>query len=222
MAIEDIKENLREQVKAVMGRVRETDLYLRLSEKYQSLSPAGQKVSIAGAVLVAFLIVMAIPWSFYSGSQTMVEEYEGKRNTVRELFKVNRETAALPIPAPPVTATDLTAMAKQSLTTARLAPDQIVGVNEMPANVSGISKSIDQAGIEVSLAKLNLKQIVDIGSDLQNLQGPSGTARMMGLEVKANMSDARYYDAIYKIVAFSAKPDAAAAGKGGKPKGRKK
>lgn len=216
MALQDVKDNLGEQVKAISSRVRETDGYLKINEKYLSLSPVGQKLSLIGAGLLGFLLVMAIPWAFYSGSQTSIEEFESKRNVIRELFKVNREAAALPLASPPVTASELSNMARKTLTSARLVPEQIVGVTESTANVAGISKSIDQAGIQVSVAKLNLKQIVDVGSELQNLQGPTGTARMMGLEVKANLSDSRYYDAIYKIVAFSAKPEIVPAGKGKK------
>jgi hypothetical protein len=215
MALEDVKDNVRDQIKAIWGRIRETDAYLQLSEKYQSLSPTGQKLSMAGVIFVGFLLVMAVPYSFYSGSQSSIEEYEGKRDTVRQLFKVNREAAGLPPAPPPVTSNDLQTMARQQLTNARLAPDQIVGVNESPANVPGIAKTIDQAGVQVSLAKVNLKQIVDIGSDLQNMQN---TARMMGLEIKASAADPHYYDVIYKIVAFSAKPEALPAGKKGKKK----
>jgi hypothetical protein len=219
MALQDVKDSLNEQIKALVSRARETDSYLRLNEKYLSLSPIAQKLSLIGAAIVCFLIVMAVPWTFYASSQSSIDDFESKRNVIRELFKVNREAAAIPLAPPPVTSAELSNMARQSLTTSRLLPEQIIGVTESSANVAGISKSIDQSGIQVSLSKLNLKQIVDIGNELQNLQGPNGTARMMGLEVKANLSDSHYYDAIYKIVAFSAKPDVPAPGKS---KGKKK
>ncbi len=219
MALQDVRDNLREQLKGFASRIRETDGYLRLNEKYLSLSSNGQKLALVGSSVLGFLILMAVPWTFYEGSQSSIDDFESKRNIIRELFKVNREAAAIPLAPPPVTASELASTARQTLTSARLSPEQIIGVNESSANVAGISKSIDQAGIQVSLSKLNLKQIVDIGNDLQNLQGPNGTARMMGLEVKANLSDSRYYDAIYKVVAFSAKPEALPASKS---KGKKK
>ena len=61
-----------------------------------------------------------------------------------------------------------------------------------------------------------------IGHELQNLQGPSGTARLTGLEIKASAADAKYFDVVYRVVAFSAKSEAAASGKDGKSKARKK
>lgn len=213
MALEDIRDGLRDKLKSVWGRVRESDAYLQLNERYQSLSPTGQKLSIAGVSLLAFLLIMAVPWSFYSGSQTSVEDFENKRNVIRELFRVNREAASLAPAPPPVSASELQTVARNSLTAARLQTDQIVTVTESTSNIASIPKTIDQTGVQVSLAKLNLKQIVDIGHSLQNMQG---TARMTGLEIKANVADARYYDVIYRIVAFAAKPEPLANSKGRK------
>ncbi len=220
MALEDIRDSLQEQLKAIAARVRETDGWLKLNEKYQGLSPVGQKVSIAGAALVAFLILMAVPWTFYSSSRSSVDDFESKRGLIRELFHVNREASSLPLAPAPVATTELQNNARNSLTTARLQPDQIISVTDSPSTLANVPKTIDQAGIQVVLAKLNLKQVVDIGHELQNLQGPSGTARMTGLEIKANVADSRYYDVVYRVVAFSAKLDAAPSGKNAKTKGR--
>ncbi len=219
MALADIRDNLRDQMRAVAARVRETDVWLQMNEKYQSLSPAGQKASIAGVSLLFLLLVMAVPWSFYSSSRTSVEDFDSKRSTVRELFRVNREAASLPPSPPPVTGTELQNNARGALTAARLQPEQISAVTETASALATIPKSIDQSGIQVSLSKLNLRQIVDIGHDLQNLQGATGTSRMTGLEIRANVADPKYYDAIYRIVAFSAKPEPTA---DAKSKGRKK
>lgn len=213
MALEDIRDGLRDRLKSVWGRVRESDAYLQLNEKYEGLSPTGQKLSVAGATLLAILLVMAVPWSFYSSSRASVEDFESKRNVIRELFRVNREAASL-APAPsPVSASELQTVARSTLTAARLQPDQIVTVTESTSNIASVPKTIDQTGVQVSLAKLNLKQIVDIGHSLQNMQG---TARMTGLEIKANVADARYYDVIYRIVAFAAKAEPIANTKGRK------
>lgn len=214
-ALDDLRDNLRDQAKAIASRIRETDAWLQLTERYQSLSPNGQRASIAGAAFVGFLIVMAVPWSFYSGSQTSIADFENKRNTVRELFRVNREASSLP-PAPPLVASaELQNIARNSLTAARLQADQIKSVTESDAKVAAVPATIEQSGIQVSLSKLNLKQIVDIGHELQNLQA---TARMTGLEIRASAADPKYYDVVYRVVAFAPK----AAPLDAKSKGRKK
>lgn len=209
MAFEDLRDNVRDQLRTLSANIQESSAFINLKEKYQSLSPNGQKLSLIGAGLASFLIVMAVPYMFYSGSQTAMEEFEEKRTVVRDLFRVTREASSIPAPPPPVTAMDLQNNARNLLNGARLQQEQIVGVNEASINVTGIPKTIEQAGILISLAKLNLKQIVEIGHELQNLHQ---MARMAGLEVKANVSDPAYYDVVYKVVAFSAKPEAAAKG----------
>lgn len=211
MAMEGLKDSLRDQWKAISGRIRESDAYSQLNDRYNSLSPAGQKLSLIGGSLVAFLIVMALPYSFYAASQSSVEEFEIKRSLVRELFRVNREASSLP-PAPaPISSGELQNIARGSLNVARLQPDQISSVTELPANLPGIAKTIEQTGVMVSLSKLNLKQIVDVGHSLQSMQG---TARMTGLEIKASVADSKYYDVVYKIISFAAKPEAVAPSKG--------
>jgi hypothetical protein len=207
VALEDIRDNLRDQFRQIAANIQESSAYISLNEKYQSLSPAGQKASLAGAIVVGLLLVMAVPWTFYSGSQTSMEEFESKRTLVRDLFRVTREASSIPVPPPPVTAMELQNNARNALNGARLQPEQITAVNEVPVTVPGVPKSVDQAGIIVTLAKLNLKQVVEIGHELQNLHQ---MARMSGLEIKANVADPKYYDATYKIVAFSAKPEVTA------------
>lgn len=205
MAFEDLRDNLREQARAIASRVQETSTWISLNEKYQGLSPVGQKASLVGGIFLAFLIVMAVPWMFYSDSQASMEEFESKRTVVRDLFRVTREAASIPPPPPAVTSGVLQNSAREALTAARLQPEQITVVTESPITVAGVPKTVDQAGILVSLSKLNLKQVIDVGNELQNLHQ---MARMSGLEVKANTADPKYYDVIYKIVAFSAKPEA--------------
>lgn len=209
MAFEDLRDNVREQVRQISGTLQESSVFINLKEKYQGLTPTGQKLSLIGAGVASFLIVMAVPYMFYSGSQTAMEEFEEKRTVVRDLFRVTREASSIPAPPPPIAAMDLQNSARNTLNGARLQAEQIVSVNEATITIPGIPKTIDQAGILVSLAKLNLKQVVEVGHELQNIHQ---MARMAGLEVKANVADPAYYDVVYKIVAFSAKPEAAAKG----------
>lgn len=204
MAFEDLRDNVRDQLRQISANIQESSAFINLKEKYQGLSPNGQKLSLIGAGFVAFMVIMAVPYMFYSSSQTAMGEFEEKRTVVRDLFRVTREASSLPAAPPPITSMDLQNSARNLLNGARLQPEQIAGVNETTINVTGMPKTIDQAGISVSLAKLNLRQIVEVGHELQNVHQ---MARMAGLEVKANIADPAYYDVVYKIVAFSAKPE---------------
>ena len=52
----------------------------------------------------------------------------------------------------------------------------------------------------VKLAKLNLKQIVDIGSSLVAL---SESVKMKDLAIIANATDTRYYDVTYQLYSLN-------------------
>ena len=205
MAFEDVRDNLKEQLRQISSNVQESSAYINLKEKYQGYSPTAQKGILAGVVALSFLLIMAVPYMFYSGSQTSMEDFESRRTLVRDLFRATREAGSLPPPPPPISSSDLQNNARNLLNGARLQAEQITGVAETPVTVTGIPKTVEQAGILVSLSKLNLRQIVQIGHELQNIHP---MARMNGLEIKANVTDPKYYDAAFKIVAFSAKPEA--------------
>lgn len=205
MALEDIRDNLKDQLRQISGNIQESSTFISLKEKYQGYSSTGQKGILAGAIVLSLLLLLSVPYMFYAGSQTSMEDFEGKRTLVRDLFRATREAGSLPPPPPPISSSELQNNARNLLNGARLQAEQIVGVAETPMTVTGIPKTVEQAGILVSLAKLNLRQVVQIGHELQNIHP---MARMNGLEVKANIADPKYYDAAYKIVAFSAKPEA--------------
>lgn len=210
MALEDIRDGIKEQLNAIFGRVRETSAFIELSEKYQGLSPVAQKASLFGGGFLLFLILMALPWTYFSSSSDLISQYEDKRSLVQDFYHVSREASAVANRiAAPVSGSEFQTRAQGIVTEAALQAEQMQYVSPIPAgNVPGISKSIDQAGVEVSLKKLNLTQVIDIGYKLQSMDQRS---RLMGIDIKANASDRHYFDVIYRVIGFGPKPDAGGA-----------
>jgi hypothetical protein len=60
-----------------------------------------------------------------------------------------------------------------------------------------IPGNLSQGALTVTLAQLNLRQIVDLGHALQSL---SPSVKMTDLKMEANAKDARYFDVVYKLV----------------------
>ncbi|MES2856332.1 MAG: hypothetical protein V4692_10740 [Bdellovibrionota bacterium] len=211
MAFEDIKDSIRDAGARVGSQIQESSAFLELQEKYQGLSPTAQKLSLLLASLFGALILLIVPLTFYFSANDQIVQYEDKQQLIRDLFRVSRESASLP-PAPPaISSADLEVRARNALSGVRLQPDQIANVSAISgANVPGISKAVDQSAVSINLKKLNLRQLIDAGHQLQ-LVHP--TAKMMGIDVRATQPDPHFFDVTYKIVAFSAKPDASA-GKG--------
>jgi hypothetical protein len=213
MALEDLKENLREQFVILAGRIQESTAWMQLTEKYQNLSPSGQKGVLAGAAAFVVLTFLAVPSIFYFSSQDQVTDFEDKRQLIRDLFRVNREASALPPPPAHLTSSDLESKVRTTLNNARLQPEQIVSVATLPKQkVAGVPSNLEQAAVSLNLGKLNLTQIVSIASDLNTLHP---TLRVSGLEIKASRDNDHYFDVIFKLVAFSSKAAMADASNGG-------
>lgn len=201
MNLDDIKENLREQFVQLAGSVKESSAFIQASERYQNLSPNGQKVALYGGAAVLVLLLLLIPWTFYSGSMDKISDYEDRRDNIRKLFQVSREASALPMEPPEITSSDLQNRVRNELQAAQLQPEQIGMINGIEGKtVKDVPASVSQAGVTVPVNMLNVTQLVDIGHKLQ-LVHP--TAKMVGIDIKASAKDSHLFDVTYKIVAFS-------------------
>ncbi len=198
MNLEDLKDRLKNDLLKTQERLEENSTYLSLRDRYQSLGPAAQKAVSAGAVTVLLLIILSIPFGQYSVSNDTVTEFEGKRALIRDLFKVQKETNDVPEIAAPPPAAAVKARVESDLQGARLLPEQMKGVTVLPPTDSDLIKAHQNDGVvEVNLGQLNLRQVVDLGAQFQNI---SPSVKMKDLIVQASTKDPRYFDVIYRLV----------------------
>ncbi len=212
MNFDDIKDRLREAFQTLSGRVRESTAWNQLMEKYADLPPQGQKAALAGTGVIFALFMLMIPSCVFLSSMTNITDFEDKKQLMRDLYRTHREASALPPPPLSMSGSELQNRVQSVLSGAGLQPEQLGGVQEFdnkPKSSGWIPKSLDQAGVAVTVRKLNLEQIVDIGQRLQRMQA---TAKMTGLEVRAQSEDPHYFDVVYKIVAFNLPPEPAPKG----------
>jgi hypothetical protein len=206
MNFEDLKEQLSGlsvKLQEALQKLQENPTWIQFSEKYHDLSPRAQKAAIGGAAFLIFLILISLPYLYYSTSQDAVSEFETKKQLIRDLYRVSHASSILQNAPPTANSMDLMARAQGQLQTAQLQPEQIIGVTEYDNSANSgntIPKNVIQKGIQVALGKLNLRQIIDIGYQMQTIH-PS--AKMTGLEITANREDVHYFDVIYHIVSFS-------------------
>ena len=220
MAMEDVRDSLKENLKVVLGRVQESSAWIQLSEKFYGLSPIAQKGVVAGASLLGLVLLLLIPGIYFSSASSTIGDFESKRQLIRELYQVSHQAAAINGVSSTISAADLQSRAQNVISQATLQPEQILAVTAIPdVDVPGIAKSLERAGVNVMLSKLNLTQVIDIGYKLQTL---NSNARMVGLDIKASASDHHYFDVTYKVVAFSPKPEALPGAKGAGGKGAAK
>jgi hypothetical protein len=200
MNFDDIKDNLKSQLGQTWSRIEDSSAYNQLRDRFENLTPTHQKMVLAGAGALIALLIFSIPFSYYSTSSDYVTTYEEKRGLIRELLKVTRESSEVPdLPmAPP--ADMLKNMIEGQLHMAKLLPEQVKGIEVIAADTNLIPKGLLEGGLRISLAKLNLRQIVDIG---YNIQAISPSVKMNTLNVTANAEDPRYFDAEMKLVSLA-------------------
>ncbi len=200
MNFQDMKEQLLQQLKDLLEKIQESSAYNELKDRYENLTPRHQKLLILSLSLIVAFFIVSIPWSYYSVSQDNMTSFFEKRELIRDVQRLSREVqegAPLPI-APDVE--QLRMQIENELTASQLLPEQKLGVNMADLSSSKlISAAMSSGALTIHLAKLNLRQISDLGLKFQNL---SPSIKMTDLDVQASLSDPRYFDVQYKLVAL--------------------
>jgi hypothetical protein len=198
--LDEIRDQLKEKFTEIFDKIKETELYQKGDEKYNSLTPAGQKVTrYLSALLVVFLLVF-YPVSQLQMSHEFVAEFEVKRELLRDLFKTYRESSAAPaLPTPPQGG-ELVSQVQSMLSGAQLLPQQIVNVGVVEPEGRLIPQKLVNSVVAVQLSSVNLRQAVDIGTQLANI---SASVKVKDLEMSATEGKTGYFDVTYKLYAFN-------------------
>lgn len=221
MNLDDIKDNLKSQLGQTWARIEESSIYNQLRDRFENLSPTRQKLVMVATGILLALFVISIPYSYYATSNQYVLEFEDKRNLIRELLKVTRESSEVPdIPAAP-SGDMLRGTIESQLRNANLLPEQMKGIEVVTADTGLVPRSLLEAGVKINLAKLNLRQIIDIGYNIQSI---SPSVKMSDVNVFSNGEDPKYFDVEFKVVTLAvpqivipaAEPEVGS-GKGKKP-----
>lgn len=200
MNFEELKERFLTQALSYWERIKESSAYNQLRDRYENLSPAAQRGSLIGGAVLIALIILSFPFSYYSNSQTSVSEFEEKRSTIRELLKVTREASDVPDLAQPPPMDQLKNMADTQIRNANLLPEQVKSVEVSSAASKLIPQNLSSGSLIVTLSKLNLRQVVDLGYQLQAM---NTSVKMQDLSIVANREDVHYFDVVYKLIALA-------------------
>ncbi len=200
MNLDDLKDSLKSQFSQIFARIEESSFYNQMKDRFENLTPSHQKLTLMGAGALAALVVISIPYSYYSTSSDYIFEFEEKRQLIRELLKVTRESSEVPdIPTAP-SGEILRSTIENQLRMANLLPEQMRSLDVTAAETNLVPKNLLETGLRVSLAKLNLRQIVDIGYNIQNI---STSVKMNDVNISANNEDPQYFDVEFKLVTLA-------------------
>lgn len=200
MNFEDLKDRIQTESRQILDKVQESSTYNRLMDRYENMSPSMQKITLIGGISLIALVVLSFPYSYYSTSQEYEDEFLAKRQVIRDLLKTVRESQSVPNITPAPSVDLLRGMVETQLTNAQLLPEQKLGVSSVETDSKLIPESLSSGALEVKLAKLNLKQVVDLGYQLQSI---NSSVKLKDVIIQANKSDGRYMDVTYKLVALA-------------------
>lgn len=224
MAFEGLKEKLKDQWAELSSKIQESSAFNTLREKFESQTPVVQKAIISGAGILLGLIILSFPYSYIAESQEYLLTFEENRTLIQGLLRASR-SAKEPSPLPANGSTDMIKSRVDGiLRENRIVPEQIGESAPLPESHAKelIPAAVHEAGLAVQIKKLNLQQVVALGTAFQNI-GPG--IKLIGLDIVQAADQSHYYDIVARVVAFSlpqmtfeSEPDAKGKGsRGGKP-----
>ncbi len=197
--LEEIRDQIKTRAVESWEKFKETEIYQKLSDRYQTLSPSGQKIVKFLSVFLVILIVAFIPLSQLTVSKEMVAQFEQQRQLIRDMFKTYRESSSNTLLTQPPSSDMLMGSVNSLLQSEQLIPEQIQGVALGSSEGRLIPQNLLSEVIDVRLAKLNLRQVVDIGTKLSNI---SQAVKVKDILMHANNELAGYFDVTYKLYAL--------------------
>jgi hypothetical protein len=132
-----------------------------------------------------------------------LEKYQKNRDLIEDLLNVQVELQNAPDVNTNVNPSQLQAEATDVLDKSGLAKEQITStslVTSAQRQFTFIPKEINYVGVQIVLNKLNLTQILDIGTKLQNV---NNSAKLIELDMSANKDDNHYYDVTFLLASFT-------------------
>lgn len=197
-ALQNLKENLSNQFKDLVSKIQESPAFQQLKEKYDDLPSSQQKLVVVLTAGLVVFFVFSIPYDNWSRSSESLTQFESERDLINRLHLIMKESSegVVYTPAPPVG--QIKADLELRLQQFQLVPEQIGTLQvDMSSSASVIPLARQEGAIKVPLKKLNLRQLVDIVSELQKLHMG---VKLVNFKVDSNLSDPRYLDALLDFV----------------------
>lgn len=203
MNLNELKEKLRADAQVTWEKFQDSPVYSQLKDRYDNLSPAMQKLAIFGSVALLLLVLLSTPMGSYTNAGIQEQEFLERRQLIRDFLKAQRSSQDLPnLPAAPPTET-LRAQIQGQATMARLIPDQIGSVEEVRKASSLIADNLLSTQLQVSYKKLNLRQVIDLGTQLQNL---SPSVKLKDMNMIASTTHPQYFDVDFLVAVLNLSP----------------
>ncbi len=201
MAFEDFKENLSNRLEQIGERITNSSLFIMLNERYENFNSFQQRLIKIGGFLLVLGTGLYFPQDYFFTSFESEHQFEVKRKLIKNIIKSEREVTSLPDIPRPLPAESVKSNIESQLKEMNFLPEQIklVSINNQPTS-SLIPANKIQYGIDVTINKINVKQLTNLGSKLQIIHP---AVKLKDLIITLNKEDSRYLNAEIKLVALN-------------------
>lgn len=198
-AIKNLIENIKERIKAAWAEQQESELFVSTKEKFEALPVPAQKAITLSALFFLILLILWWPLSNFLDSVDFNSKFEDRRQTLKELLRIERDLASQPnMPMPPAPSS-MKAQFDQKITGAGVKTGQVVDQSEMPPqSINGAQ----QRGFQYHINHLTIRQALDLSYELEHTD-PS--FKLAGLELIAEPQDPHFYGVSIRVVSFAPK-----------------
>ncbi len=200
MTLDDLKERLATEAKNSWDKFQESSVYNNIRDRYENLTPPMQKLAVAGSIILVSAIILSFPYSAFNVASENVNQFEDKRGLLRDMLKVSREASEMPSISEPPTIEALKSLVQTQINNANLIPEQIKSIEATTADSKLIPGNLSSGALIVNLSKLNLRQIIDLGYQLQAI---NTSVKMQDIQIAANAQEPHYFDVVYKMVSLA-------------------
>lgn len=200
MNFDELKERFKSELSAFWEKVQDSSIYIQLQDIYENLSPSRQKIVIVTGAVLAAAIVLYYPYSFFMESMEAVDSFNSRRDLIAEVHEVAKDVQGVPQiqELPPLAS--FKGRIESELASAQVLPEQIKSVEITEGPVDGIAPNLLAGGLAVSVQKLNVRQVVNVGHQLHSM---TDALKLYDMVATAHKQDTRYYDVTYKLIALN-------------------
>lgn len=200
MNLESIKEQLKEALQNLSNEIQENAFYQTQVEKFASLSSRVQKLIAVCACSLLALVLISIPYSYFSSSKENIKLYEQEKEIIDQLLDVARKQPSSSFMSHKMSSYQLKSKVEQIVGRLQLLPDQIGNISAIASVRRSLARPpIKEEAVRVTLKTLNLEQIIKVGHELQTI---APLVKVTGLNIEPNADEQGYFNAEFKVSTF--------------------
>jgi len=203
MLFEDQIEQLKEGLQVLQARAQESSTLNQAVERYNSLSPAFQKIILISAAALVVFAILAAPIASYQTSVENMADFKVQKNLTQKVIDFSKNSA------------DLTPQPKKYFSSSlgqdvnRLAGSYSIKLlpEQISVDSDRISKKIvpgaSQNGFKIIAKKSNIDQATALAYSVKKL---NKSLLLTGLDFQANREMPGYFDSTIRVANLSVEP----------------